>query len=125
MRYFYARKDVFCFWCKTYIQRGELVARASYTKIDKETGAKQNFGFCYHADPCYVQAFTDRYNRSLMHWRQQLIPPKKRGRPRRFTDPIKAQRLRCLLAYHKRTGNEDRVQELQAMLKAMELTLDK
>lgn len=77
---------------------------------------KQNFGFCYHADPCYALSFTDKYNKSLLYWKKQISPPKMRGRPKIHRDGCEVHRLKCLLSHHVKAGNVTRIMEIEEAL---------
>ena len=86
------------------------------------------FVLYYHID-CYVQSVM-QYLKKLQGELEAKIeernrikskPKGKNGRPRKYTDPLKARNLSSLLTYHKKAGNISRVEEIGMKLKELEV----
>lgn len=107
MRFLYVKKKEFpCRRCKIKILRGEVFVRTSYQNRDTNVW----YGFNYHPG-CYLDDFKDRFNKSYSYWKEQLIPPKKLGRPLKTNNPKEHRRLKSLLYYYIKKGiiNESKI----------------
>lgn len=101
--------DKLCLDCRSNILYGEhYLQKYSYK-------AKRSFFF--HID-CYRKWSDNNIVKFYLIWRQNLDPPKIRGRPKKYKDGKKAHRLKALIRYHREAGNEDRVEELRRKLDA-------
>ncbi len=107
MKFFYARKTLKCRGCRSIINRGEVCIRTSHK--NKQTGV--TYGFIYHYE-CYLEDYVEKVRKSALYWLQQQLPPKKRGRPRKYSSPKEADRLRALIYYHEKAGNIKRIAEV-------------
>lgn len=86
------------------------------------------FVLYFHMD-CYIQSVM-QYLKKLQEELEAKIgernrrknkPKGKNGRPRKYTDPLKASNLSSLLTYHKKAGNISRVDEIELKLKELEV----
>ncbi len=119
MKFFYARKTLMCRGCHTSIDRGEVCIRTFHK--NRQTGVP--YAFIYHYE-CYVQDFIERIRKSAFYWIRQQHPPKRRGRPKKYLDIKESNKLRALIHYHRKAGNEDRVNQLLSLLKGLEVKED-
>jgi hypothetical protein len=71
---------------------------------------------------CFSQHFIDKYTKSVLYWKQQLIPRKKIGRPLVGTiDRNKRRKLLSLRRYHeKKEGHEEQVMIINEQIKNLE-----
>ena len=75
----------------------------------------------FHVE-CYILWVTDNFNRRWNDWKMGVEPRKKRRkRGRKFIYSNREQaatvnRLKSLISYHKRAGNETRVSEIELLL---------
>lgn len=116
MRFIIAKHNLICRHCGGGISPGELFCRTFHK--NKQTGAA--FGFCYHYE-CYIVDYVERIRKSALYWKGMQVPLKKRGRPPKSNHPKLYRKLMALKRYHKKAGNEDRVQELQMEIEALTL----
>ena len=114
MKFIIAKHTLSCRHCRGEITPGDLFCRTFHR--NKQTGA--TFGFCYHYD-CYIIDYVERIRRSALYWQGQQVPPKKKGRPVKSSNPKEYRRLKALQRYHRKAGNEDRVVELEARLEEL------
>jgi len=87
-----------------------------------------NFRNTYHFHPeCHTQfVFNNRDKRikekeDILARRMGRKSDRPQGRPRKYTNPLKARNLKQLLRHHKEAGNWDRVKELEIKIKEMEV----
>ena len=117
MRFFFAKKDHICLHCRTEIKRGEPFTRLG---ISSRNGTGQ-VGLLFHIE-CFPVWNEANFVRRFLTWRDNQIPPKKRGRPLvPTTDRKKRRQLLSLLTYHKKAGNIDRVREIENKIKELEV----
>ena len=114
MKLFYAKKDhvTVCLRCRTTLARGEIYVRIGYNKDG-------HWGFLFYHPACYLEVVNDKLNRRLQKFTQETNPPKKRGRRPLYRQPREAQRLRCLLNYHKKLEHWDRIDDLENKLREL------
>jgi len=114
MKLFYAQKDdsIVCLYCRTTLKRGEVYVRTGYKKGER-------WGFLFYHYDCYVEVVKEKLQRKYDKFRIDANKPVKRGRPSKYRDTEKAQRLMCLVNYHSKAGNKDRVEELGKKLKEL------
>lgn len=116
MRFLFAKHHLTCKHCRAEITLGELFCKTFHE--NKQTGA--TFGFSYHYE-CYIEDYVERIRKSALYWRNKLTPPKKRGRPVKSTHPKIYRKLMALKRYYRKTGNTDKVRELETELESLRL----
>ena len=116
MRFIIAKHNLVCKHCGGEILPGEFFCRTFHK--NKQTGA--SFGFCYHYE-CYIADYVERIRKSALYWKSKLKPPKKRGRPVKSTHPKIYRKLMALKRYYRKTGNTDKVRELETELEGLRL----
>ncbi len=115
MRFFYAKKEQVCKHCKTTINYNDeaIVVRWKHINIF--------IPLVFHV-ACYIAWVTDSFNRRWQEWKSGAEPRgvrKKRGRKFIYANQEQARnmnRLKSLLSYHRKAGNENRVAEIEAKL---------
>lgn len=117
MKFFFAKSEHICLYCRATISQGEPFVRLT---IKNRQGGKM--GLIFHPE-CYPRWNEDKFNQRFLSWRLNQIPPRKKGRPRKYSDSLGSVRLRALIHYYKKAGNVDRVAELETKLG--ELLVDK
>jgi len=107
------KSSCFCFHCGAQITAGEdcCCIINSQKKV-----------LLFHLG-CYLPWITGNFNTKYQKWKIEQTEDKvkhgqkkKRGRPFRFSHPHIANKVRSSLHYYKRTGNLDKVQELEQEL---------
>lgn len=112
MRFLVAKNDnLFCFYCRNNLPYGE-----PYTGIFYKDKGNRRRRLIFHVE-CYCSWVRDNTYRKYTAWKAEQTEPKKRGRPKIHQDGESVHRLRSLIHYHKKVGNETKVQELEAKLK--------
>ena len=115
MRFFFAKSTHICLYCRAEINQGEPFCRLI---INNRQGGK--IGLIFHPE-CCPRWNEEKFNQRYLDWRRQQIPPRKRGRPRKYKNPEQVNRLRSLLTYHKKAGNIGRVGEIGTKIKELEV----
>uniref|UniRef100_A0A6M3IE83 Uncharacterized protein n=1 Tax=viral metagenome TaxID=1070528 RepID=A0A6M3IE83_9ZZZZ len=105
-----------------FIHKGELYIRATQL-IRLVSGNFRRDKFSYHPE-CWEQfmyRLMEEVKKAVKERREKMVEPVKGevGRPRKYTDPLKAQTIKANIHYHKRVGNKDRVKELGKELKEL------
>lgn len=114
IRYLIAKSDkLYCLGCGNNILYGEHYIGNFYTIPNAEKNIRK--GLFFHVT-CYCDWYKEKIFRKYEGWKATLTEPKKRGRPKIYKDGKEVHRVKVLLYYHKKAGNDDRVQELQAKL---------
>lgn len=114
MRFLQLKKDKFCYDCGSSIFAGE---EAVVIRIRHANGIV--IPQFFHTDICYEKWNCESYVNRLLAWRQGVVPLKKKprlGRPRKYKNILKADKISGLLRYYRRKGNLDKVQELEQEL---------
>ena len=111
MKFFYAKRDIQCKYCPGVITRGQFYLRTNY----KNSTTGRYYSFPYHYE-CYKEYFLERLDKDALYFKGEMELPKKLGRPKKYWNSKLADRLRALIYYHKKAGNDEKVQELQAKL---------
>lgn len=113
MRFCHLKEDRECKGCGSLIFKSE---EAVFIRYPVQNGFILPFGF-------HPQCFIDWNNQVFMYrlerWRQGDVPKKKkprRGRPRKYKNYLKADRIQALLRYHRKAGHTEKVQELEEQL---------
>lgn len=109
MRFFYAKKTLRCKGCGSEIQRNDVCIRTFLR--NKVTG--QGYGLVYHYQ-CYISAFTERIRTQALAWLDKQEKRRPIGRPTIYTNGKEVNRLKGLIRYYKKVGNQEKVQELGA-----------
>lgn len=120
MRFFYAKKEQFCWGCKAHILYNEEAVVIRW----KPEGHPSAIPLVFHT-ACYIPWITDSYNRRWYNWKlsatkrpeQKRSPKPKMGRPRKYRDTIKANNLRASIFYYRKIGNTAKVEELEDKLR--------
>ena len=115
MKFFFAKSTHICLYCRSEINQGEPFGRLT---INNRQGGKM--GLIFHPW-CFSKWSEEKFNQRYLNWERQQIPPRKRGRPRKYKDSEKANRLKSLLTYHKKAGNIGRVGGIERELKELEV----
>ena len=127
MRFLYIKNEQICFQCgATLIYNDEAVV----VRVEHSNG--YTIPQFFHPE-CFMEWSSSSFMNRLTSWKMSAEerPPRKRkprakiimGRPKKYSKPIIAGRLRASISYHRKAGNEDRVRELEEELKL--LTIDK
>ena len=120
MKFLIAKNDdLFCFYgqCGSQILTGEHYVGLFFVK----EGRKRTLIF--HVE-CYRKWHDELIVRKHFEWEQGTVPKKrepKRGRPRKYKNYLKADRIRGLLYYYRKAGNEAKVLELEAKLEGLKV----
>lgn len=120
MRFFYVKNPQICQGCKTEMQHNELAV----VLLMNIQGHKIPMAF--HPQ-CYLEWNEKMFYHRLEQFQLGNNPRPKRvrkfkpkmGRPRLYTSPLYAYRLRASLRYHQNHGNEDKVKEIKESLEAI------
>lgn len=115
MKFFYAKHPHICLYCRAEISQGEPFVRLI---INNRQGGK--IGLIFHPE-CYPRWNEEKFNQRFLNWLSNQIPPRKRGRPRKYKDSVEANRLKTRQNQYRKAGNEDRVKELEIEIKEMEV----
>lgn len=115
MKFFFAKDTHICLYCRSEINQGEAFVRLS---IKNRQGGE--IGLMFHPE-CYPKWDEKKFNQRFLDWRRGQIPPRKRGRPRKYKNPVEANKLKTLQNHYRKAGNTDRVAELEIKLKELEL----
>ncbi len=118
MRFFYAKHEQVCRKCKGIINYGDeaVVLRWKHNNIF--------IPLVFHT-ACYIEWVTDNFNRRWRDWKLGASPRrirKRRGRKFIYSNRKQAKdvnRLKSLLYYHKKAGNEGKVAELENRLREL------
>jgi len=118
MNFCYLKEDKQCKGCEGLIFAGE---KAVIIRLKVSTGVKLPFAF--HPQ-CFMGWSNAMFVYRLEKWGADN-PPKeqksRRGRPRKYTNFLKASRLEGRICYYRKRGNQDKVQELEHMLSDLEI----
>jgi len=120
MRFFYAKKEQICRHCKSVINYGE---EAVVKRWKAPSGAL--IPLVVHT-ACYIPWEEEAFRRQWSSWKLGATPRrirKKRGRKPIYSSREQAEdmnRRRSLLSYHRKAGNEARVQEIQVGIAELE-----
>ena len=117
MRFLQLKKDRYCYHCGSTMFAGE---EAVLIRIKHTNGITITQFF--HTDTCYEEWNKESYVNRLFAWRQGTVPLKKkpkRGRPRKYKNIFKANRIQSLICYHRKAGNVDRILELESHLEGL------
>lgn len=115
MKFCYLKHEQLCHHCQTYMFPGE---EAVIIRLKTSNGY---FPFVFHPQ-CFMKWNEDVFLYRYQIWKTQASPSKKkpkRGRPRKYKNYVQAYRTRCLLSYYKKTGNTNKILELDAQLKGL------
>ena len=99
---------------------GSLCIRILYRKEGKFRGI-------YFHQECFIQDLLQRWKEKELIQEQRGINKLrrnkggKRGRPRKYTDLIKARNLLSLLSYHKDKGHKEKIAEIRKKLDELAL----
>ncbi len=124
MKVVIARKELKCTFCPMPINKGDFCVRTSFK--DKLNPNRWVFTF-FHEECCCqqtyknIRSFIDNQKsilRAKQAEKQKL--KKKIGRPRKYSDPMKARSLKQQLTNQKKAGNIDRVGEIETEIKRLE-----
>ena len=123
MKVIITRKDHICYFegcCLGKVIRAKTI---SVTTVYKRTGIRNTFHF--HPD-CYTQWILNNKDLEVkkkeeLLARRRVKSNKPQGRPRKYSDPLKARNLLSLIYYHKEAGNTDKVQELEYLLEGLRI----
>jgi hypothetical protein len=120
MLFCHLKKEQVCYFsdCGSVMQVGE---EAVITRIKASNGV--TYPHAFHPQ-CFLDWNEGMFEYRLEKWRADNPPPKKKpimGRPRKYRDYLKAGRLQSLLHYHRKKGNQDKVQELGHELSKLEI----
>lgn len=118
MRFVRIKKEQECRGCPSLLLPGDEGVLVMH-RITTEVG-EVSIPYIYHVG-CYIEWNREVFNYKYQLWKAGSLPKRKRakrkvGRPRLYTMPIITNRIRSLLHYYKKVGNEDKVQELQSRL---------
>jgi len=115
MRFVHIKHKQNCNYCGAILNPGE---EAVVIRIKHRNGAV--IPIFFHTNQCYERWNTETFINRLLNWRMSATERPKRkkmGRPVKYFIPYSvAQRLRCLLNYHKGKGHDERVEELRKKL---------
>lgn len=112
MRFYVAKNNkLTCLHCKSNILYGEHYAWLYSYKAKRV--------FTFHIE-CFRKWVDINFVNKYLIWKENLNPPKKLGRPRKTSDPEKYHRLKALLRYHKKAGNEKEVQVVETKIGELE-----
>ena len=120
MQVIITRKDHICSFEKCCLGKMVRVGTIAVTTVYKQGNLRRTFHF--HPD-CHTQFVLNnkdkrvREKEEILARRLSRRSDRPQGRPRRYSDPLKARNLLSLTSYHKKAGNEDKVSELEAKLK--------
>ena len=113
MKFCYLKKDQDCKGCGSLILKGE---EAVIIRYSVQNGMVLPFAF-------HTQCFMGWSNQVFMYrlekWRSGTVPKKvkkRMGRPRKYKNRLKADRIRGLLYYYKKVGDTEKVKELEEQL---------
>lgn len=116
MRFVFIKNEQVCNFCGSILSYGEeaVVVRLRYA-----SGVMLPTFF--HTDPCFEKWSSESYVSRLLSWRASAIrrPERKRktkatfGRPKKYRNTILSRRLKASIYYHKKAGNEEKVEELE------------
>lgn len=116
MKFFFAKREHICLHCRAEIRKGEAFVRL---EINNRQGTGQ-VGLLFHIE-CFPKWNEASFIRRFLAWRESQILPRKLGRPRiPCLDRHKRRKLLSLMIYHRKAGNEGRVQELQREIDELE-----
>jgi len=119
MRFFYAKHEQVCKHCRSIINYGEEAV-----VIRWKSPSTIFIPLVFHT-ACYIDWAISSFNRRWQDWKLGAEPRrvrKKRGRKFKYPSREQAKgvnRLKSLISYHRKAGNEDRVTELEARLKEL------
>lgn len=117
MKYLFAKRPMTCKGCDSKILRGEFYIRNNAR--NKSTGVF--YSFPYHLE-CYIKYVTDKIRKDAMFYMGIQEKPKKAGRPRKYSNPELAERLKALERYHRSAGNPERADEVKSIVDGLILT---
>ena len=91
------------------------------------TYKERNFRKTFHFHPeCHTQFVLSNRDKRVKEKEEILArrivrkSNRPQGRPRKYSDPLKARNLKQLQRHYREIGNEDKVQELEARIKELE-----
>lgn len=117
MKFLISKNDnIFCIGCGSNILYGEHYIGVFY--IDKELRRRK---LLFHVK-CYYEWYTANVLRKYEMWKSSLTEPKKRGRPKIYQNGKEVHKLKALLYYYRKAGNEPKVLELEAKLEGLKVT---
>ncbi len=107
---------------------GKIIPRNSIAVTQILKGQKGYFVLYFHPD-CFIQSIVQYINKlkealevKMEKRKAKKNKPKgKQGRPRKYTNPLKARNKKQLLKHHQKAGNTDRVGELEEEIKGLEV----
>ena len=116
MRFFYAKHEQLCRYCKSFINYGDeaVVLRWKHINIF--------IPLVFHT-ACYIQWVIDNFNRRWKEWKSEAEPRrirKKRGRKFKYSSREQAaevNKLKSLRRYHVKVGNQEEVDNIDDRLK--------
>lgn len=116
MKFGQARNDnIYCKHCG-----GNLLYGEEYVAIFWTVGTIRRSMF-FHVD-CYPIWIAMAYQKKLEAWRKgQKKATPKRGRPKKWTNPGRVNKLQRLIRYHAEQGHTDMVRVLEKQLTAYEV----
>ncbi len=124
MRFLYIKNEQVC----SYSGCGCIIAHGEEAVLIRMVLPGGYYKLCFfHTDRCFQDWSNQSFNERLVKWRQSAtIRPKKKykkkakiGRPIKYSKPVIARRLKALLWYHSKTGDGDRVLELETQIEAL------
>jgi hypothetical protein len=117
MRFIHIKNEQECYNCKF----GGIISPGEEAVAIRITGVNGFISLIF----CHITCYLDWTNKTFMDrleaWRL-ANPPKKfkkkprLGRPRKYKNGLKADRIRALLYHYKKTGNTQKIQELEEQL---------
>ena len=122
MKFCQLKSEQDCFYCGSTMSYGE---EAVVTRIRRKNGT---FNLKIAHVECFQKWSGEEFSRRYFLWKENItLRPKKRkyrkkkitGRPRVFSHPVIAARLRGLIHYYRKRGDSVKVEELQAELNTM------
>lgn len=122
MRFSKLKEDKKCNNCGLLIQKRNVCILDTF----KREGGRWGFLY-YHDENCFIE-YKLAFLRSLCEQKKRLFEDKvkskgktvsKLGRPRKYSDPMRARSIKACLDYHRRVGNDSKVLELEEELQAL------
>jgi len=112
MRFFMAKSEHQCHYCKLAILKGSPFVRLVVTN------GEIRLGLLFHPD-CFPTWEVLKFRERFSNWYQSHKPAEKRGRPKKYTDSKAANRINSLRLYRQKKG--EATTHLEERLKALEI----
>ena len=114
MKFLYAKKKMKCSHCKGDIHKGEFYV----LNVCRNSATKTYSSYPNHYE-CFIEYTVNSIRTKAVLYMGKMSKPRKLGRPSIHLHPKKVNRLKSLLCYHKKAGNDDRVKEIEAELQLL------